>query len=81
MWFISEPQVVILFSGIAQGIQRSITGVANILGPLWGGALTRRLYIMLGVMAALEVILAVSGKNLLGFSLCIQSIKVLFTGR
>lgn len=45
--------------GIAQGIQRSITGVANILGPLWGGALTRRLYIMLGVMAALEVILAV----------------------
>jgi len=44
--------------GIAQGVQRSITGVAMILGPLWGGALTRRLYLMLGVMAALEVILA-----------------------
>jgi len=45
--------------GIAQGIQRSVTGLAMILGPLWGGALTRRLYLMLGVMAALEVILAV----------------------
>ena len=31
-----------------------------ILGPLWGGALTKRLYLMLGVMAGLEVILAVS---------------------
>ena len=31
-----------------------------ILGPLWGGSLTKRLYLMLGVMAALEVILAVS---------------------
>lgn len=79
MCFISERQVVVLFSGIAQGIQRSITGVANILGPLWGGALTRRLYIMLGVMAALEVILAVSGKDLLEFFLCIVFIKVLFT--
>ncbi|KAL9971824.1 hypothetical protein ACROYT_G018035 [Oculina patagonica] len=45
--------------GIAQGIQRSVTGVAMILGPLWGGALTRRLYLMMGVMAALEVILAI----------------------
>ena len=33
---------------------------------------------MLGVMAALEVILAVSGIDLLAFSLCILSIKVLF---
>lgn len=78
MWFISEPQVVVLFSGIAQGVQRSITGVAMILGPLWGGALTRRLYLMLGVMAALEVILAVSGKDLLALSLGILSIKVLY---
>lgn len=45
--------------GIAQGIQRSVTGLAMILGPLWGGALTRRLYLMLGVMAGLEVILAI----------------------
>ncbi|KAM7443952.1 hypothetical protein ABFA07_007328 [Porites harrisoni] len=45
--------------GIAQGIQRSVTGVAMILGPLWGGALTKRLYLMLGVMAGLEVILAI----------------------
>lgn len=45
--------------GIAQGIQRSVTGVAMILGPLWGGALTTRLFIMLGVMAGLEVILAI----------------------
>lgn len=49
-----------LFTGIAQGVQRSVTGVAMILGPLWGGALMTRLYIMLGVMAGLEVILAVS---------------------
>lgn len=49
-----------LFTGIAQGIQRSVTGVAMILGPLWGGALTTRLFIMLGVMTGLEVILAVS---------------------
>ena len=34
-----------------------------ILGPLWGGALTRRLYLMLGVMTVLEVILAVSKKQ------------------
>lgn len=52
--------VVVLFSGIAQGVQRSVTGVAMILGPLWGGALTRRLYLMIGVMVVLEVILAVS---------------------
>ncbi|PFX33414.1 uncharacterized protein LOC111339323 [Stylophora pistillata] len=45
--------------GIAQGVQRSVTGVAMILGPLWGGALMTRLYIMLGVMAGLEVILAI----------------------
>lgn len=51
---------MVRFSGIAQGVQRSVTGVAMILGPLWGGALTRRLYLMLGVMAALEVILGVS---------------------
>lgn len=56
---------MVLFPGIAQGIQRSISGVAMILGPLWGGALIRRLYLMLGVMAALEVILAVSGKDFL----------------
>ncbi|XP_067041900.1 major facilitator superfamily domain-containing protein 8-like isoform X2 [Acropora muricata] len=43
--------------GIAQGIQRSVTGVAMIMGPLWGGALLHQLYLMLGVMAALEVIL------------------------
>ncbi|KAJ7371828.1 hypothetical protein OS493_023169 [Desmophyllum pertusum] len=45
--------------GIAQGVQRSVTGVAMILGPLWGGALTRRLYLMIGVMVVLEVILAI----------------------
>jgi len=33
---------------------------------------------MLGVMAALEVILAVSGKDLLALSLGILSIKVLY---
>lgn len=43
--------------GIAQGIQRSVTGLAMIMGPLWGGALLHQLYVMLGVMAALEVIL------------------------
>ena len=58
--FGSFVHIVVLFSGIAQGVQRSVTGLAMILGPLWGGALTRRLYLMLGVMAALEVILAVS---------------------
>jgi len=78
MWFISDTQVVFLFSGIAQGVQRSITGLAMILGPLWGGALTRRLYLMLGVMAVLEVILAVSGKDLFAFSTRILSVKVLF---
>lgn len=45
--------------GIAQGVQRSVTGVAMIMGPLWGGALLHQLYLMLGVMAALEVILGV----------------------
>lgn len=78
MWFIFDPQVVFLFSGIAQGVQRSITGLALILGPLWGGALTRRLYLMLGVMAVLEVILAVSRNDLFAFSMRILSVKVLF---
>ena len=31
-----------------------------ILGPMWGGGLSERLYIMMGVMMALDVILAVS---------------------
>ena len=51
---------MLLFVGIAQGIQRSVTGLAMIMGPLWGGALLHQLYVMLGVMAALEVILTVS---------------------
>ena len=50
---------MLLFVGIAQGIQRSVTGLAMIMGPLWGGALLHQLYVMLGVMAALEVILTV----------------------
>ena len=45
--------------GIAQGVQRSTTGVAMILGPLWGGSLTSSLYLMFGVMFALQVIFAV----------------------
>lgn len=52
--------------------------MVNILGFLWGGVFIWRFYIMLGVMVVFEVILVVSGKDLLEFFLCIVFIKVLF---
>ncbi|XP_031560106.1 major facilitator superfamily domain-containing protein 8-like [Actinia tenebrosa] len=45
--------------GLYQGIQRSVTGVATILGPLWGGSLGHRMVIILSVMAGLEALLGV----------------------
>jgi hypothetical protein len=57
---ISWVLCILVFVGFAQGVQRSVTGVATILGPLWGGSLGHRLVIMLSVMAGLEAFLGVS---------------------
>ncbi|EDO49760.1 predicted protein [Nematostella vectensis] len=45
--------------GVVQGFQRSSTGVAMILGPMWGGSLVDRLFLLLAVMFGLEVFLAI----------------------
>ncbi|MCI4383349.1 hypothetical protein PGIGA_G00025440 [Pangasianodon gigas] len=54
--------------GFSQGIRRSVGGLATILGPLWAGTLTFNLYVMLGVMmgllALLTIMMAVSYKRL-----------------
>ncbi|KAB5559025.1 hypothetical protein PHYPO_G00024100 [Pangasianodon hypophthalmus] len=54
--------------GFSQGIRRSVGGLATILGPLWAGTLTFNLYVMLGVMvgllALLTIMVAVSYKRL-----------------
>lgn len=46
-------------AGFFQGVQRSVTGVATILGPLWGGSLGHRMVIILSVMTGLEAFLGV----------------------
>lgn len=45
--------------GTTQGVRRVVTNLGIIMGPLWAGALLKRMYIMLGVMVGLQGMMVV----------------------
>lgn len=46
--------------GFSQGIRRSVSFIAMIMGPLWAGGMIHDLYVMLGVCLGLNFMAFVS---------------------
>ena len=64
--------------GFSQGLRRSVSFLAMILGPIWAGSLVNQMYIMLGVCLVINALALVSSCNSYFFSFYITSTIIKF---